>query len=59
MKLYNQLPEAEREFGRPIQTSSRLEGTLTVDTAVFVDGSHRIAMDFVEGILVRYTIAPQ
>ena len=51
--------EAEREFGQPVQTSTRREGVLTVETAVFVDAARRISMDFVEGILVRYTILPQ
>jgi hypothetical protein len=34
-------------------------GTLTVETAVFVDGVRRIAMDFVEGVLVPYTVRPE
>lgn len=51
--------EAERELGTPIERSSRREGTLTVDTMVFTNGERRISMEFVEGILVRYTVSPK
>jgi hypothetical protein len=50
--------EAERELGRPASSSTRREGTLTVDTVVFADGARRITMEFVEGILVRYSVTP-
>ena len=48
--------EAERELGAPLEASTRREGTLDVETAVFADGTRRIRMDFVEGILVRYSV---
>lgn len=49
--------EAERQFGRPIQTSERAEGTLRVTTLTFVRGDQRITAEFVEDVLIRYTIA--
>ena len=48
--------DAEREFGRPVESSVRREGGLAITTLVFVVGEQRAAADFVEGVLVRYTI---
>jgi len=48
--------DAERELGRPSQTSERHEGALTVTTLVFVRGEQRITAEFVEGVLFRYSI---
>lgn len=48
--------EAERLFGRPVQSSERREGGLSITTLVFAIGEQRIAADFVEDVLVRYTI---
>ena len=49
--------EAERAFGRPIETSKKTEGALAVTTLVFSIEDQRITADFVEDILVRYTIS--
>jgi hypothetical protein len=49
--------EAERAFGRPTGTSKRIEGTLVVTTASFDVDDQRITADFVEDILVRYTVS--
>jgi hypothetical protein len=49
--------EAERQFGRPVESSERREGSLAVSRAVFVSGDERITGEFVEDVLVRYTIA--
>jgi hypothetical protein len=49
--------EAEHVFGRPTETSRRADGDLTVTTLVFNVGDQRVAADFVEDILVRYTIS--
>jgi hypothetical protein len=49
--------EAERAFGRPTGTSKRIEGTLVLITASFDVDDQRITADFVEDILVRYTIS--
>jgi hypothetical protein len=48
--------EAERAFGRPAETSERRDGGLAVTTLVFVVSDQRIGADFVEDVLVRYTI---
>jgi hypothetical protein len=44
-------------FGRPAETSERRDGGLTVTTLVFVAGDQRISADFVEDVLVRYTVS--
>ena len=48
--------DAERTFGRPETTSTRSDGGLAVTTIVFVVADQRISADFVEDVLVRYTI---
>ena len=48
--------DAEREFGRPIEVSEPRDAGLAVTTLVFVAGDQRITADFVEDVLVRYTI---
>ena len=48
--------EVERAFGRPREAADRREGTLQVTTLVFLSGDRRITTEFVEDVLVRYTI---
>jgi hypothetical protein len=48
--------EAEREFGSPTEVSDHREGGLAVTTIVFVRNEQRIATEFVEDVMVRYTI---
>ena len=48
--------ETERLFGRPAETSERRDGGLAVTTLVFLAGDQRISADFVEDVLVRYSI---
>jgi hypothetical protein len=48
--------EAERAFGKPVDVSDRREGSMVVTTVVFVRGDQRISADFVDGILIRYSI---
>ena len=48
--------EAERAFGRPVDASPRRDGGLAATTLVFEVGEQRITADFVEDVLVRYTI---
>lgn len=48
--------EAERAFGRPIELSQRRDAGLAVTTLVFDVGDQRVAADFVEDVLVRYTV---
>jgi hypothetical protein len=49
--------EAERAFGRPSETSSKESAGITLTTLVFSVGDERITADFVEDVLVRYTIS--
>lgn len=48
--------DAERLFGAPIEVSERREGTLRVVSLVFRRGDERITAEFVEDVLIRYTI---
>jgi len=48
--------EAEQAFGRFVESSERRDGGLAVTTLVFDIGDQRLAADFVEDVLVRYTI---
>jgi hypothetical protein len=48
--------DAERAFGPPTESSERRDGGLLVRTLVFAAGDQRISADFVEDVLVRYTI---
>ncbi len=49
--------DAEQQFGRPVSVSERREGTLRVVTLVFTRGDSRITADFVEDVMIRYTVA--
>jgi len=48
--------DAEREFGTAVESSERREGGITIATLVFRIGEQRVAADFVEDVLVRYTV---
>ena len=48
--------DAERAFGKPISSSDRREGSIAITTLVFDVGDQRVSADFVEDVLVRYTI---
>ncbi len=50
------LQETEALLGRPEQTGDRKEGNLKVTTAVYTKDQSRIEAEFVEGVLVRYSI---
>jgi hypothetical protein len=49
--------DAERDLGRPSDASERREGALTVVTLVFVRPGQRITAEFVDDVLIRYSIA--
>jgi hypothetical protein len=49
--------DAEKTYGRPEKTSQKTLGEFTVVTLVFLSGEQRITADFVEDVLVRYSIA--
>ena len=48
--------DAERAFGKPLTTSERPEGGINILTLVFDVGDQRVSAEFVEDVLVRYTI---
>ena len=48
--------ETERLFGTPASSSERREGGLAVTTLVFNVRDQRISADFVDDVLIRYTI---
>jgi hypothetical protein len=48
--------ETERLFGAPASSSERREGGLAVTTVVFNVRDQRISADFVDDVLIRYTI---
>ena len=45
--------------GNPISRTQRKEGTLNVQTVQYSTADGRITADFVEGVLVRYTITSE
>jgi len=49
--------DAERALGVPVEVSQRRQDNLTLTTLVFISGEERITADFVEEILVKYTIS--
>lgn len=48
--------DAERAFGKPVSASERREGGVVIATLVFDVGDQRVNAEFVEDVLVRYTI---
>jgi hypothetical protein len=48
--------DAERALGTAVESSERREGGLVIRTFVFDAGDQRIAADFIEDVLIRYTI---
>jgi hypothetical protein len=51
------LAEVEGSLGRAEKSTDRSEGTLKVTTAIFSRDDQRITAEFVEGVLIRYSIA--
>ena len=49
--------EAESIFGQPVESSQKRSGDLVVTTLVFATTNQRVSADFVEDLLVRYTIS--
>lgn len=49
--------QAQDVLGNPDKTSDRMEGTLKVTTAIFTRDDQRIEAEFVEGVLIRYSIS--
>lgn len=51
------LSEVEAAFGRPEKTTERSEGSLKVLTATYLKDDQRITAEFVEGVLIKYSIS--
>jgi hypothetical protein len=49
--------EAERALGVPAESSTRRQGELNITTLIFYSGDEKITADFVEELLVKYTIS--
>jgi hypothetical protein len=49
--------DAEKLLGRAEKSSQKTLGEFTVVTLVFLSGEQRITADFIEDVLVRYSIA--
>ena len=48
--------DALAAFGSPVRSSERREGTVRIVTEVFEAAGQRITADFVEDVMVRYTV---
>jgi len=53
------LQEADTLLGTPVKTTERKEGRLKVQTREYATPDGRIAADFVEGVLIRYTVTSE
>jgi len=53
------LQDVNAMVGRPLDTKQRKEGTLNVQTVQYSTADGKIMADFVEGVLVRYTITSE
>lgn len=51
------LAEVESALGPPSKSTTRSEGTLKVVTAIYARDDQQITAEFVEGVLIRYSIA--
>ena len=51
------LADVERILGKADKTSTRTEGSLKIVTATFSRGDQVVSADFIEGILVKYSIS--
>jgi hypothetical protein len=50
------LADVDRLLGTPSKTSERMEGKLRVSTRVYPTNAGQVSAEFVEGVLIRYTI---
>jgi hypothetical protein len=53
------LQDVNAMVGRPLDTRQRKEGTLNVQTVQYSTADGKVMADFVEGVLVRYTITSE
>ncbi len=50
------MQEVDSLLGAPVQRAERMEGTLRVNSRTFEQGGARLVAEFVEGVLVRYSM---
>jgi hypothetical protein len=50
------LADVDRQLGAPSKTSERMEGKLRVTTRIYPTNAGQVSAEFVEGVLIRYTI---
>ncbi|HYC33338.1 MAG TPA: hypothetical protein VEB59_13690 [Gemmatimonadales bacterium] len=50
------MSEADAALGAPVRTSERQEGKLTVVTRTYTGPEGQVSAEFVEGVLIRYTM---
>jgi hypothetical protein len=50
------LPEADQALGAPVNSSERQEGKLKVVTRTYAAPDGQVTAEFVEGVLIRYTV---
>ncbi|HEU5049522.1 MAG TPA: hypothetical protein VFU00_04300, partial [Gemmatimonadales bacterium] len=50
------MPEADEALGPPLKSAERLEGKLKVVTRTYATPDGQVAAEFVEGVLIRYTV---
>lgn len=53
------IQEADRLLGTPTKTTERKEGTLKVQTREYSTPEGRVTAEFVEGVLIRYTVTSE
>ena len=49
--------EADALFGEPVKKTERKEGALRVETREYAPPEGRTTAEFVEGVLIRYSIS--
>jgi hypothetical protein len=50
------LADVDQLLGAPRRTSDRLEGKLKVTSRVYATSAGQVTAEFVEGVLIRYTV---
>jgi hypothetical protein len=53
------IADADRLLGTPQKSSERMEGKLRVITRTYASSAGRVAAEFVEGVLIRYTVTSE
>jgi hypothetical protein len=53
------LAQVDQLLGPPQKTSERMEGKLKVTSRTYASSAGRVAADFVEGVLIRYTVTSE